>query len=311
MKGTPLEPGSYASHLTETVPELALIAEIETHIVCNIDSSDITPRHWTAMAETIAAQRERFDGFVIIHGTDTMAYTAGALSFALRGLDRPVVLTGAQRPLAALRSDARRNLADAVEVATTKVPEVCVCFDGLLLRGCRTRKANAHDYRAFDSPGTEPLARLGVDIEQGTHIRRPDGPFVCDARFDPHVMVLTVSPGLSPALVDDVVDAPKLRGLVLAAYGTGTVPTAFDPIAPSLARAIQRGLEVVVVTQSAGMVDLGLYQNSLTLAAAGAIGGGRMHVEAAVPKLMHALATFDDRDERRAYLLRDVAGERS
>lgn len=309
MTGTPLEPARFATHLTSAVPELAQLAEIETRIICNLDSSDVGPEQWSALAATIAGERTNYDGFVVIHGTDTMAYTASALAFALRGLDRPVVLTGAQRPLSALRTDARRNLADAVEVATTAVAEVCVCFDGMLLRGCRTTKANAHDYRAFESPGTEPLARLGVDIEFGNHLRRPEQPFSCDPRFDEGVVVVRAWPGMSSEFVDHV--TAEARGVVLAAYGMGTVPTHATPVAEAVGRAVERGVDVVVVTQSAGTVDLGAYRNSLPLAEAGAISGRRMRIEAAVPKLMHALATITDREERRDYLARDVAGEQT
>ena len=309
MKGTPLEPGAYASHLEEQVPELSRIADLDTRIVCNLDSSDMTPHQWSELAQIVAEERARFDGFVVIHGTDTMAYSSSALSFALSGLDRPVVFTGAQRPLAALRSDARRNLADAVEVATKDIPEVTICFDGMLLRACRATKANARDYRAFDSPGTAPLARLGVDVQLSSGIRRPTTEFAPDARFDDRVGVLQTWPGIRPHLLDAYVEA-GIRGVVLAAYGVGTVPTSVGPLAPAVRRAVDAGVDVLVVTQSTGDVDLRMYKNSIPLAEAGAIEGGRMRIEAAVAKLSHAMACFDDSDARRRYLLRDVAGER-
>jgi L-asparaginase len=240
-----------------------------------------------------------------------MAYTASALAFALIGLDRPVILTGAQRPLSALRTDARRNLTDAVELATGSIPEVGICFDGLLLRGCRAVKADARSYRAFDSPGLEPLARLGFDIDVSRHVLRSSVPFACDPRFDPRVTVVHVTPGLDSDLLARMIDGTDLRGLVLAAFGVGTVPTRNRPLAPVIRDAVDRGIDVVVVTQWGGIVDLGLYKNSLVLQEAGAIGGGKMRIEAAVAKLMHALAVFpDDRDARRAYLERDVVGER-
>lgn len=309
MTGTPLEPGAYADHLESQVPELGQIASVTTEIVCNLDSSDMTPAHWSLLADTVAKRREQFDGFVIIHGTDTMAYSAAALAFALRGLDRPVVFTGAQRPLSALRTDARRNLADAVDVATRAIPEVTICFDGMLLRGCRATKSNARDYRAFESPGTEPLARLGVDIDLGASVRPVVAEFSCDARFDDRVAVLQTWPGLDPAILTAIADT-GIRGLVLAAYGIGTVPTSNRPIAPAVREIVDRGVDVLVVTQSAGTVDLEMYKNSLPLAAAGAVEGGRMRVEAAVAKLSHALATTTDRAARARYLKSDVAGER-
>lgn len=307
MTGSPLEPGAYGAHLLERVPELERVARVEPRIVCNLDSSDLGPEQWADLAHLIALEREQFDGFVVIHGTDTMAYTAAALAFALQGLDRPVVLTGAQRPLAEHRTDARRNLVDAVELATCAVPEVGICFDGLLFRGCRAVKADTRHYRAFASPGVEPLARLGVDVDLAPHVRRPTVPFRCDARFDPAVEVVWGHPAMRAETLRHRLSDPRLRGVVLAAFGVGTLPD--NGIAAALAEAIERGLDVVVVTQWGGQVDLGLYRNSLALRRAGAIEGGEMRVEAAVPKLMHALACLPDREQRRAWLARDQAGE--
>jgi L-asparaginase len=310
MTGTPLEPGAYAAALTDRLPELSKIADLETKIPFNLDSSDVGPDHWRQLAELIGRERENYDGFVVVHGTDTMAYTASALAYALRGLDRPVVLTGAQRPLAALRTDARRNLADSVEIATGSVPEVAICFDGLLLRGCATTKTNVRDYRAFESPGIPPLARLGVEVEFADHIRRPDGPFQVHPAFDSRVSVIEVHPGMEPAHLEAILQSDRPpRGIVLAAYGVGTVPTADRPLAPVIERAVEAGVEVLVVTQSFGKVDLSLYENSLVLQEAGAIGGGEMGTEAAVTKLMHALARFETSSERRDYLQTNIAGE--
>jgi L-asparaginase len=306
MTGSPLEPGAYAARLLDHVPELGRLATIEPRIVCNLDSSDVGPEQWTELATIIAEERPRYDGFVIVHGTDTMAFTASALAFTLRGLDRPVVMTGAQRPLAALRSDARRNLVDAVELATCEIPEVGVCFDGLLLRGCRAVKADTRHYRAFASPGVEPLARMGTDVDIGAHVRRPSEPFSCAPRFDPHVDVVWVLPSLSAATLRHRLSDPSLRGVVLAAFGVGTVPD--NGLAKVVRDAVDRGIEVLVVTQWGGFVDLGAYRNSQVLKDAGAVEGGEMRIEAAVPKLMVALASGSD---RRAYLETDIAGERS
>lgn len=310
MTGTPLEPGAYAEALTERLPEVSQLAELETRIPFNLDSSDVGPPHWRQLAEIVAEERDDYDGVVIVHGTDTMAYTASALSFVLQGLDLPVILTGAQRPLAALRTDARRNLADAVELATCEVPEVAICFDGLILRGCRATKTNVRDYRAFESPGCEPLARLGVDIEIEDHVRDGESDFRLEPQFDSRVSVVYAHPGLEPDLLEAMLqgdDAPN--GVVLAAYGVGTVPSENRALAPIVEEAVERGIEVLVVTQSSGKVDLDLYENSIELRDAGATPGGEMGIEAAVTKLMHGLARFDDAEARREYLRTDVAGE--
>jgi L-asparaginase len=312
MQGSPLVPAAYQQRLGERVPELGQIAELETRILYNLDSSDVGPVEWAAVARAIEGARPTADGFVVVHGTDTMAFTAAALAFALQGLDRPVVLTGAQRPLSALRSDARRNLADAVELATHDIPEVAICFDGLLLRGTRAVKADARSYHAFESPGVEPLARLGLDVDIAAHVRRPAVPFRCDPRFDDRVAVVYVTPGLDPAWVEGLLAAPSPpRGIVLAALGVGTVPSAARPLAPVVRGAVDAGVDVLVVTQRSGVAELGLYENSRALLDAGVIGGAGMPIEAAVPKLMHALAVFDDRAERRRWLEADVAGERA
>lgn len=310
MSGSPLYPDAYATRLTEAVPELEQLATIETRIVFNLDSSDMGPAHWEALAREIDASRDAFDGFVIVHGTDTMAYSAAALSFALVNLGKPVIFTGAQRPLGALRTDARRNLADAVELATRAIPEVGVCFDGILVRGTRATKSHANDYRAFDSPGTAPIAKLGVDIELSAGLRHPAGNYVFRPGFDPRVMMLHMTPGLSPTLIEPLFEEGALGGLVLAAYGMGTVPASEPDMTAMVSRAVEAGVEVLVITQAAGKVDLGLYENSRRLADVGAIGGGGLHVEAAVTKMMHALANFEGSEARRDYLLRDIAGER-
>jgi len=310
MVGTPLEPDAYQDRLLESVPELGELADVDIRIVCNLDSSDVGPPQWADLARVVGEVQSDYDGFVVVHGTDTMAYTAAASSFALEGLGKPLVFTGAQRPLSALRTDARRNLQDAVEVATCPVPEVTICFDGLCLRGCRAVKNDARSYRAFGSPGVEPLAKLGTDVDLRSHIRQATAAFACIPRFDPYVDVVYVTPGLRPDTVARRLEDPQLRGVVVAAFGVGTVPTASRALAPVLGRAVARGIEVLVVTQWGGTVDLGLYKNSIALRDTGCIPGGAMRVEAAVPKLMHALARYGDATERRAYLLRDVAGER-
>ena len=311
MQGSPLSPGDYGSKLVERVPELANLAELEIRSVCNLDSSDVGPEQWAELVTAVGDRKTApADGVVILHGTDTMAFTAAALAFALEGLDRPVVLTGAQRPLVAHRTDARRNLVDAVELATCDIPEVGICFDGLLLRGCRAIKGDARSYHAFESPGVEPLARMGFDVDIGEHVRRPSLPFRSDARFDSRVAVVYVTPGLEPSIVEAMLDARDApRGLVLAAYGVGTVPRITRALAPVVRRAVDGGTEVVVVTQRGGLIDLDLYENSRTLADAGAMPGGAMRIDAATVKVMQALARFPDHAARRRWLTTDVAGE--
>ncbi len=310
MRGEPLEPGMYNARLLEDVPQLLALAEVETRVVCNLDSSDIGPTHWADLSKLVAREYRNFDGFVVVHGTDTMSYSASALTFALEGLAKPVIFTGAQRPLSSVRTDARRNLIDAVELATQPIPEVGICFDGLLLRGCRSKKSNAHDYRAFDSPGCAPLARLGVDMEVGAHVRRPSIPFRCDARFDPRVLVVHLTPGFDARFLKAVIDSDcPPRGLVISVFGVGTVPTLDMSLASVLRQANAQGIEIVATTPSSGRIDFSQYLNSSPLLDAQVIPGGSMQIEAATTKLMHALAVCETRESLRTYMEWNVAGE--
>jgi L-asparaginase len=305
-----LSPERYLGELVSEVPELRSIAEVEARVLCNLDSSDIEPGMWSLLAEAVADARREFDGVVIVHGTDTMAYTASALSFALGGLDRPVILTGSQRPLGVVRTDARRNLIDSVDLATRPLPEVGICFDGRLLRGNRATKGDAWSYTAFLSPGCQPLARLGIDVEIASHVRAPAGGFQCLPRFDPRVAVVFMTPGMDPGWLAAV--SESARGIVLAAFGVGNVPLRPRSLIPAVQGAIAKGVTVVAVTQArAGIVDLRRYEGGAALLEAGVLPGGAMTVEAAVAKLMHALALHPADDRARAgYLLSDVAGER-
>jgi L-asparaginase len=310
MVGSPLEPGDFLSTLAERVPELGQIARIETRVVCNLDSADIGPAEWARLATIIAEVRPHVDGVVVIHGTDTMAYTASALSFALPGLDMPVVLTGAQRPLGALRTDARRNLQDAVEVATGDLCEVGICFDGRLFRGCRAVKNDAWRYRAFSSPGLPPLGEFGLEIDIASFARtRPSRPFRCVPEFDDRVVTVYVHPGMDSRVLERMLEGPEVKGVVLAALGVGNLPTRTRPLAPAVRKAVDRGIDVLVVTQWGGGVRLGAYATSSALRDAGAMSGGHMRIQAAVPKLMHAIANHSDPIVRRAYIELDVAGE--
>ena len=311
-----LQPDTYAHEIVSRVPELAALATIDTRILCNLDSSDVGPDEWSALADEVAAARAGHDGVVVIHGTDTMAYTAAALSFALVGLDKPVVLTGSQRPLGEIRSDARRNLVDAVDLATRDIPEVGVCFDGALLRGNRATKGDAWSYTAFASPNCPPLARLGLDVEIAPHVRRPAA-----AVRRRRALRRARGGGLR-----DAGDGPAHRRAARrgrgrrrrARRGAGGVRRGQRAVARRArwrrrcARLVDGGVTVAVVTQAhAGAVDLSLYANGVALRDAGAVAGGDMGIEAAVAKLMHALGRFPTtRAARAEYFARDVAGER-
>ena len=287
---TPLAPDDYTRDLVAELPVLRKIAEIETRILHNLDSSDLQPHHWVEMGRTVheafSGGGPRYDGAVIVHGTDTMAYTASALAFLLPGLDRPVILTGSQAPLLAVRTDARANLVDACHLATMPIPEVAIAFDSRLLRGCRATKLDAWGMTAFGSPSCSPLAELGIDVVMAPHVLppRPLAPF--DPRIEPRVFLLRTFPGLDPSLVFAIL-AQDVRGLVIEAFGAGNVPRLENSLVPAIDAATSKGVPVVIVSQSPrGAVDLRRYEGGAAAARAGAISAGDMTAEAALTKLM-------------------------
>jgi L-asparaginase len=285
--GTPLKPDLYARDLLSELPVLAKVAEVDTRILYQLDSSDMQPEHWLELARTIHEALVNYDGVVVVHGTDTMAYTASALAFLLPDLDRPVILTGSQRPLDEIRSDARQNLIDAFQLATMSIPEVGLAFASKLLRGCRATKLDAWGLDAFGSPGCAPLAKLGITIELGDHIlpsRARAATF--DDRLEPRVLAVRLFPGLNPRLLLGALGT-GVRGLLLKAFGAGNLPTLERSLIPVLEKAGQLDVPVVIVSQCLhARVDLSQYAGGAAALSAGAIGAGDMTDEAALTKLM-------------------------
>jgi len=307
----PLQPDTYSLDLVSRVPELWEIAEPEIHSPFNLDSSQMDPARWQEIARGIEQRYDEFAGFVIIHGTDTMAFTAAALSFMLEGLEKPVVLTGAQLPLILPRSDARANLVGAVTVACQPVPEVGVFFHSKLYRGTRVRKQDIWSYEAFTSPNLAPLAELGLDIRLSRQVLPKRGPFCVDDRVDSRVLVFRIFPGIDPALLLAALDQ-QLHGVVLEAFGSGNLPVTNPGMLAFLAEATQRKIPVVIVSQSPrGAVDLTLYEVGSKARMAGVIPGGDMTVECATVKLMTVLGRTRDLAMVRHLMLTALAGERS
>jgi|SoiMethySBSTD1v2_1073268.scaffolds.fasta_scaffold91263_5 L-asparaginase len=306
-----LRPAPFARTLRERVPELAELADIRLEVFSNLDSSEIQPESWVLLAQVLARRLPEVDGAVVTHGTDTLAYTASALSFLLPGLDRPVVLTGSQRPLQEVRTDARLNLIDAVTSALRGPPEVTVCFDSKLYRGNRTLKAAIADYDAFESPNFPLLGTLGVTASFAKGL--PPRPLRLADRLDPRVFLLKVFPGLDPALPLALLG--QTRGLVVEAYGAGNVPvdrTGGRSLQPVFREARRRGVAVVVVSQAPrNAVDLSLYEGGSAALSEGAMGVGDMTSVAAVTKLMHVLGSHRSLPAIRRAMERVVAGERS
>jgi L-asparaginase len=306
-----LRPAAFFKTLKARAPELFQLADIELELFSNLDSSEMQPELWSRMAAHLHQRLPHFDGAVVTHGTDTLAYTASALSFMLRNLPCPVVLTGSQRPLGEIRTDARLNLIDSVLSAIHGPREVTICFDSHLYRGNRTRKVKVAEYDAFESPNFPVLGTLGVDttFEEGL---KPRGAFRLFEKLDPRVFLLKVYPGLDPALPLQLL--PHVRGLVVEAYGAGNFP--IDPelgrsLRPLFTQARERGVPVVVVSQSyRNGVDLTLYESGAAAMAEGAMGGADMTPSAALVKLMQGLAYHSHAEHALARFIRTpVAGE--
>jgi len=284
-----------------------------------IDSSNVAPQDWLFLAQLIGRHYADFDGFVVLHGTDTMAYSAAALSYILEHLGKPVVFTGAQVPVGRSRSDAQRNLITALEIAaarhprgrTVRVPEVCVFFNDELIRGTRAKKVESQQFAAFKSENYPPLAKAGISLEFSDKDIRllPAAPLKVHTRLETGVAVLRLFPGITEAVVRAVLGVPGLRGCVLETYGSGNAPTARWFI-NCLQEARQRGVWLLNVSQcEEGRVVQGLYETSAHFAELGIIGGDDITSEAAITKLMFVLGQGLSEDETRHQLSHNLRGE--
>ena len=305
------------------VPELFVNEDVQIEMLPFtplIDSSDICPDNWVRMAAVIADNYARYDGFVVLHGTDTMSYSASALSFMLENLGKPVVFTGSQLPVGVLRSDAKENLLTAIEIAAAQgndgkpmVPEVTIFFEDSLFRANRTTKKNAEHFEAFDSYNYPSLAKVGVHIQYRTHlIRYPvsNTPLFTHLYICTDVVILKLFPGINETVVRAVLNTPGLRGVVLETYGSGNAPSAHW-LYQALKEATDKGIIIVNKTQcSMGSVDMGQYEVARNLLKAGVLSGYDITTEALLTKMMNLLGELKDNTEKVKQLLsRPLCGE--
>lgn len=292
-----LRPGGLLADILEHVPELRTLANLDVTVAMNIDSARVGPVQWVKIAKVLHKNRTSYDAFVIIHGTDTLCYTAAALSLMLAGFGRPVVLTGSQLPMLMPRSDARQNLIDAVSCATDGVlEEFAICFGGTLLRGNRALKASSTSYRAFASPTHPPLASLGVDIEWDRSALWKD-PGVYRPRFnlEPSVIRIPVVPGVNPNMSYGDLFGRGIRGAVIESFGVGNMPdTKSAGWMDWLRKQRKAGLEVYLASQcTTGPLNPELYRSGSTALSFGATSSRRMTSETAVVKMMLCLSYQD------------------
>ena len=310
------------SQILEEVPELAKFAyKIDSYTFDPlIDSSDVEPSLWISLVRLIEERYDDYDGFVILHGTDTMAYSASTLSFMIEGLTKPVIFTGSQLPIGTPRTDGKENLISSVEIAAAKdeeghplVPEVCICFDNVLIRGNRSRKFNSDNFRAFRSEDYPPLAEAGISIRYNSSlIRKPES---WEARplfhkkLDTRVSILKIHPGITPGVVRDILLGKETRAVILETYGAGNAPSK-EWFLSLVKEAAESGKIILNVTQCvAGRVNMDIYATGKNLKAAGVINGYDSTTESALGKLFYLLGVFETNEQVKAGLEMDLRGE--
>ena len=283
-----------------------------------IDSSDINTDNWLDIGYIIFENYQQYDGFVILHGTDTMAYTASALSFMLENVNKPIILTGAQLPIGAIRTDARANLITALEIASSKtngvptVPEVCVYFDYLLIRGNRVKKIRSSQFAAFESENYPLLAKAGISIDynyQAIKKHESDVKLIYYSKLDNNVAILKLFPGITKNVVESILNSPGLKGVLMETYGSGNALTD-EWFLRSLKDAIDRGIIIYNVSQcTKGKVIHGRYRTSRKLAEIGVVSGKNITTEAAISKLMYLLGNEKSQETIKSKLEINLRGE--
>ncbi|RLD12857.1 asparaginase [candidate division KSB1 bacterium] len=305
-----LAPAQVQDHILNMVPEVNRLAGIDVLTPFNKDSANVGVKEWDLLSALIYEHWAHYDGFVVIHGTDTMTYTAAALSFSLRQLDKPIIMTGSQRPLSLSRSDARLNLIDAIELATLDLSEVLIVFNQKIFRGNRTKKVSIKSYDAFDSPNFAPLGEIGVTIDiDYQRMLKNNGPIQLISGFNPKLSVIPIHPSLSPEIYSEVLKK-DVHVLILLGFGSGNIPFPEPDWIQFIKDALARDISVFIGSQSIkGQVDLSLYECGQQALKAGAHSLQDVTLEAAWVKLAKILHFTLDPGEIVRMFYQDWAGE--
>ncbi len=305
-----LMPAKTSTELIKHIPEIRKIAHVTKMDVFNIDSTNIQVEHWQKLAELIYNNYNEYDGFVVTHGTDTLAYSAAAVSFMLQNLSKPVIFTGSQMPLGEIGSDARNNFINSFITATKDINEVAILFGEHIIRGCRAKKISAFHLNAFESVNEEPIGEVGLTIKLFNHrlppsLKKP----VLYKNFNKNVFLLKIFPSISPRIFDKIIEM-GYEGIVVEGFGAGNIPTNENTILPGIERAISQNIPVVIGTQCLlGEVDLSLYEVGMKAANIGAIAARDMTLEATLCKLMYALGQSKKMGKIKKIMAANVCGE--
>jgi len=307
-------------HIYHQVPELERLHVVLETISFHppLDSSEMNPKYWADIAEKVSANYEKYDGFVILHGSDTMAYTASALSFMLQNLSKPVILTGSQLPIGTIRTDGKENLITAIEIAASKnskgesmIQEVAVYFEFSLFRGNRCSKISANQFEAFSSPNYPKLAEAGIDINfnEDKFFKSDSKELKLFTEFDNHVALLKIFPGFSASVYKNLFDIQQVKGIIMETFGAGNAPSN-DEFRQLISKYIQNGGIVLNITQcNSGSVQQGKYETSSFFDKVGVISGKDMTTEAALAKMMYLLGSQTSKEEIQQQLGISLQGE--
>lgn len=304
-----IEPLESLGEIHRFVPEVQRDVSLQFHSIANLGSSEVTPAHWVQIVRTIQRVYDQCDGFVVIHGTNTMSYTAAALSFALQNLSKPVVLTGSLKPIDDIGSDAKANLTFAIETALLDIAEVCIVLGPRVLRGCRAKKADQSMIETFESPKCPPLAEFNVSVTQfpGRTVRRKRTLSV-HPQFDTEIVSIMLHPGMPDRYFEAMI-ASKPHGIVLRAYGQGMLP---EHLFPWLRKATKMDIPIVITSQLLrGAIDLSQFRKQMVLEELGIISGKDMTYDCAVVKLMWALEQTKNLRRIRQIMEKNLVGELS